>query len=49
MRDYFSGFKDPRDRSGHFVRRSQNVKSYIVSKSVDSIRKQEPKKQMMVK
>ena len=31
------------------VRRSQNVKGYIVSKSVDSIRKQPPKKLMMLR
>ena len=44
--EYFSSFKDPEDRSGHFVRRSENIISYTVSKSADG-RKKEPTKQMM--
>ena len=46
--DHFSSFKDPKDRSRHFVGRSENIISYTVSKSVD-VRKQEPTKHMMFK
>ena len=45
--DHFSSFQDPKDRSGHFVRRSENIISYTVSKCVDNLRKQEPTKHMM--
>ena len=34
--------------AGHFVRRSENIKNYAVSKSVDSFRKQEPKNKLMI-
>ena len=44
--DHFSSFKDPKDRSRHFVGRSENIISYTVSKSLD-VRKQEPTKHMM--
>jgi len=36
LESYLSDCKQDGDKEGHFVRRSSNVKSYIVSKSVDS-------------
>ena len=48
LHDFFKDRKDPRDRAGHFIRRSENVKSYSVSKSVDNIRKQQPKNIVMM-
>ena len=47
MPDQFSSFKDPKDRSGCFVRRSENIFSCTVSTSVD-LRKQDPTKHIMV-
>ena len=38
---------DARNKGGHFVRRSQNVMDYVVSKSVDKLRKQIPRKRFM--
>ena len=48
LHDYFKDSSNPKDRAGHFVKRSQNVKNYLVSKSVDILRKQEPKNICMV-
>ena len=36
MRSMFASAKSTEDRDGHFVRRGENVKDYMVSKSVDS-------------
>ena len=36
LESYLSDCKRNGDKEGHFVRRSSNVKSYLVSKSVDS-------------
>ena len=48
LRDYFKDRINPKERAGHFVRRSQNIENYSVSKSVDNIRKQGPKKNIML-
>ena len=46
--DYFKDRINPKERAGHFVRRSQNIENFKVSKSVDNFRKQEPKKNIML-
>ena len=46
--NYFKDYQSVSDRSSHFVRRSQNVKSYTVSKSVDSLRNKIPKRPFMM-
>ena len=48
LHDYFKDRINPKERAGHFVRRSQNIENYSVSKSVDNIRKQGPKKNIML-
>jgi len=48
LKDCFSEAKDPKHRSGNFVRRSEDIKSYGVSKTVDAIRKIRPKMAFMV-
>ena len=47
INDYFADRKNPKDRAGHFVRRYEDIKSYVVSASVDSVRKVAPKKGFM--
>ena len=37
LKDMFKDAKDVKNRNGHFVRRTQNIADYSVSKSVDSI------------
>ena len=48
LREYFKDRINPEERAGHFVRKSQNIENYSVSKSVDTFRKQEPKKNIMM-
>ena len=48
LKNYFEDRKNPKERSGHFVRRSQNIKDFIVSKCVDRIRSVPPKKHIMM-
>ena len=43
LESYISDCKRNGDKGGHFVRRSSNVKSYLVSKSVDTKLKCHPK------
>ena len=38
LRNYWKDAKDKNNRDGHFIRRSENIKSYNVSKCVDNIR-----------
>ena len=45
LRDYFKDRINPKERAGHFVRRSEN---YSVSKNVDNFRKQQPKENIML-
>ena len=45
---YLSDCKREGDREGHFIRRSSNVKSYLVSKAVDSKLNRPPKLPVMV-
>ena len=45
---YLSDWKREGDREGHFIRRSSNVKSYLVSKAVDSKLNRPPKLPVMV-
>ena len=47
MPDQFSSFKHPKDRSEHFVRRSESIICCTVSTSVD-LRKQDPTKHILV-
>ena len=44
---YFSKSKREGDKDGHFVRRSENVKSYHVSKAVDSLVSKKPQMPIM--
>ncbi len=46
--DCFAEAKDTKHRSGNFVRRSEDIKSYGVSETVDGIRKIQPKMKFMV-
>ena len=39
--------KNPKDRSGHFIRRSEDILSYDVSKCVDRVRNVVPSKLFM--
>ena len=45
LSDYWN---DTHHQFGHFVRKSENIKSYIVSKSVDNLRKKVPRNPAMV-
>ena len=45
---YLSDCKREGDKEGHFIRRSSNVKSYLVSKAVDSKLNRPPKLPVMV-
>ena len=47
IKSYFSDRKNPKERSGHFIRRSEDILSYNVSKCVDRVRSVEPKKAIM--
>ena len=47
-RDYFKDIINPKERAGHFVRRSENNENYSVSKGVHNFRKQEPKENIML-
>ena len=38
---YWMKAKSAKDREGHFIRRSENIKPYLVSKSIDALRAQE--------
>ena len=42
MKKYWGGKKQVKD--GHFVRKSMNIKSYFVSKAVDSLQNTQKKK-----
>ena len=46
--DYFKDRNNPKERAGHFVRRSGNNENYSVSKTVDNFRKQEPNENIML-
>ena len=46
--DYFKDRINPKERAGHFVRRSENNENYSVSKNVDNFRKQQPKENIML-
>ena len=48
LKDCFKDAKNPATRGGNFVRRSEKIKSYVVSKAVDSIREKNPVKKCMV-
>ena len=48
LKEYFSKAKRGGDRDGHFIRRSENIKSYGVSKAVDRIVKITPTVPFMV-
>ena len=43
LRNYWKDAKDKNNRDGHFIRRSENIKSYNVSKCVDNIRAVPPR------
>ena len=46
--EYWKESKDLKNRDGHYIRRSENIRSYLVSKSVDGLRNKEPKAPFMV-
>jgi hypothetical protein len=48
LKDCFKDAKNPATRGGNFVRRSEKIKPYVVSKAVDSIREKNPVKKCMV-
>ena len=48
LRDYFKDRINPKERAGHFVRRSENNENYSVSKNVGNFRKQQPKENIML-
>ena len=45
---FFASAKRAGDRKGHFVRRSNDIKCYDVSKAVDTVVKEKTKLQIMV-
>ena len=48
LRAYWQGSKNKGNTGGHFIRRSNNIKSYKVSGAVDSIINKPPKQAFMV-
>ena len=44
---YWGQHKDPENRGGHYIRRSEKIKSYFVSKSIDTLRSQQSKTNFM--
>ena len=45
--DCFADMQNPKDRSGHFIRRSEDILSYDVSKCVDRVGNVVPSKLFM--
>ena len=48
IRDYFSDAKDPKNRAGHFTRRSQNIKDYSMAKCMDKLRNVKTEKHIIL-
>ena len=48
LRDYFKDRINPKERAGHFVRRSENNENYSVSTKFDNFMKQQPKENIML-
>ena len=48
MSSYWGGARQEGNRRGHFVRRSEKIKSYIVSEAVDKIVRKTPKVPFLV-
>ena len=36
LKTYFASYKDPKSRGGHFIKRSEDIKSYSHSKAIDT-------------
>ena len=49
METYWAESKHVKDRSGHFIRRSEDIKSYVVSASIDSEKRRPAKLSIMNK
>ena len=48
LSEYFGDRKNPKERAGYFIRRSQNIKSFLVSKCVDQVKDKEPRNHIMM-
>ena len=48
MRAYWSNMKRKKLQQGHFIRRSNQINQYMVSKAVDNIRKEPPNSKIMM-
>ena len=48
MRAYISQYKMQSNREGHFVRRNENIKPYLVSEAVDTLMKKPAKLPVML-
>ena len=48
LRAFWSKSKDDQNREGHWIRRGQNIKSYMVSKTVDSLVNKRPAMHIMM-
>ena len=48
MSSYWSAARMAGNRRGYFVRRSENIKSYIVSKAIDQLVSKPPRLPFMV-
>ena len=48
LNDYWKDSKNKNNRDGHYIRRSENIKSYEVSKAIDRIRADPPQLPFMV-
>ena len=48
MKSYWKASKSLANQDGHFIRRSQNVKTYLISESVDAQLKKPAKLSVMM-